>query len=560
MDIIEQVEEGTTSRQAIASKYGIGKSTVHDIHKRRDTIRMFAMMCGSEDVGKRRRVDVKTVDGSLRDDGTVLVKQTEDESADEEIINSIEEYDYQEINDQEYEVVYEAGLCTEDVEVDDKSKKKKRKSRTLTFREKYDVIQQIESGAPVAHICESYGIGRTTVYDYLKRKQEIFDFVDKSNDVDRKTFKKSKFPEVEDKILQWCEANDSFTKAQFNQFARFALEEARDLNSSLNGSGIGGGWSWAKRFFNRHPELKQKLMNEAGAPVAQGELLISNTEYAEENEENLEESNEISANQEDEPGPKKIKYLNLGEKLEVLNDFDDGMLIAQIATKYDVSKSTIYDIHKRRFELRNHKFSNLSYHQKVSKAPRYPLLELELLQWCLKQKNYPLGHMLIADKARCIFDELEISGYFSPSSAWAKKFVLRHPDLYEKQGISVETENISEECFQETFYVEEEISEDQELNGNECESGDYEEEYIIEEIETPCSESIEDEAILLKPEVVPNVVTIIKKIDDSCAQIPDTIALKSLKILIKYSEQRGHDGMLSQFINYQSLLEKNVAK
>jgi hypothetical protein len=49
---------------------------------------------------------------------------------------------------------------------------------------------------------------------------------------------------------------------------------------------------------------------------------------------------------------------------------------------------------------------------------------------------------------------------------------------------------------------------------------------------------------------------VVKKSDDDCTEIPESIALKSLKILIKYTEQRGHDSMLSQLIDYQSQLEK----
>jgi transposase len=547
LDIIELVQEGKLSRQAIALRYGIGKSTVHDIHKRRDSIRMYAAVCGSDEVVKRRRVE--------RTKNSVMIRHEETESAEDEsaeMIDSIEEFDYQEINDQEYEVVYDPAIPKQYniVEVDEQSPiSKKRKSKTLTFREKYDVIQQVESGAPVTFICESYGIGRTTVYDYMRRKEQIFDFVEKSNDAGRRTFKKSKFPEIEDKILQWCESTDSFTKQEFNAYIKIAIDDARGQDSSLPVSGICGNWSWAKRFFKRHPELKPKLLNEAG-------FSISNSEYLEENDENVEENTErdpLMKTERNTETVKKSKFLTVAEKLEVLEDIETGASVFSIASKFNVSESTIYDIQKKRFELRKQQFTPNIHSKKVSKIPRYPQLDIELLQWCLKQKNFPLSTGLIADKARCIFDELELHGNFNPSSAWAKKFVMRHPELYEKQGVKVETKQkvTDDESFDTSLIEEVESPEETEFVEAENDEIDYEgEEYLIDESEEPMHETE-----FIKTEPLHNMI-VVKKSDDDCTEIPESIALKSLKILIKYTEQRGHDSMLSQLIDYQSQLEK----
>jgi CENP-B N-terminal DNA-binding domain/Tc5 transposase DNA-binding domain len=256
--------------------------------------------------------------------------------------------------------------------------------------------------------------------------------------------------------------------------------------------------------------------------------------------------------------PKKIKFLTLSEKLEVLDEIDNGTPIADLAEKFEVSRSTIYDTYQRRFVLRNQKVTQLSYNKKVTKSTRYPQIDLELLMWCLKQNSFPLRNQLIADKARCIFDDFELKGNFNPTATWAKNFVLRHPELYERQGITVEDKNTEDETFQ--MIEEVEMSEENVYEEDQSDPIYYEEEYLIEEIEEPFSEPLEIETVDMKTEVPQNVVTIVKKNDDNCAEIPDTIALKSLKILIKYSEQRGHDEMLSQLIHYQSVLENDVAK
>lgn len=526
---------------------------------------MFAAV-SSDDVSKKRRIDLKATEETARRKGGVeIVLKQEEESADDEIIDSIE-FDYQEIADQDYEVVYEANLPgVNEEEVEEKPKietslKSKRKSKTLSFREKYEVIQQIIRGTPVTYICESYGIGRTTVYDYMRRKNEIIEFVEKSNDVERKTFKKSKYPEVEGRVLKWCESNEIFTKQDFYDCAKSAFDDAREQNAALSASGFCGSWAWAKRFFHRHPDLKRKLVNASGTPLDPSELSITRTEYLEENDENNESTTENIHTQDDqETFEKKVKFLTLGEKLQVLNDIDNGIAVPTIAVNFDVSKSTIYEIFKRRHEIRERKLTNLNSQQKVSKTPRYPQLELELLQWCLKQKSFPLSNVLIADKALCLFDELMLTGTFNPSSSWSKKFVLRHPELCEKQGIAGVPEATKDDDYSFQFELideNEEISRDAETSFRFDSDNDYdEEEYIVEELDTQHDEQLEIETVFVESEQTAPCRNV-KKAD--FVEIPDAIALKSLKILIKYSEQRGHDSILSQLIEYQSQLDEDV--
>jgi predicted DNA-binding protein YlxM (UPF0122 family) len=518
---------------------------------------------------------LKATEGAARvNEGEVELKH-EEESADEEIIDSIEEYDYQEMTDQDYEVVYETSLPgVNDEEIDEKPKneltsKAKRKSKTLTFRQKYEVIKQIEIGAPVTQICEFYGIGRTTVYDYMRRKQEIIDFIEKSNDActERKTFKKSKFPEVEKRVLEWCELNEMFTKQDFYDCAKSAFDEAREQNSTLSPSGFCGSWSWTKRFFHRHPDLKQKLVNASGLPLDPAELSMSNAEYLDETDENIKGIHKKFLHiKSDVENVKKVKFLNLSEKLQVLDQIDIGISVPNIAAKFNVSKSTVYEIFKRRLDLSETKVTSLNSLQKVS-TPRYPQLELELLQWCLKQQNFPLSNVLIADKALCLFDEMQLTGAFNPSSSWAKKFVLRYAELWEKQGLAIETEETelsqNEDSLHHEFIEDDEIMQDEDSSlqfpDPDSLAVDYEEEYILEEIESQHDEQLEIEPVEIKPEPISQkkALKTIKHDDNMTFEIPDAIALKSLKILIKYSEQRGHD-ILSHLTEYRSQLEDSV--
>lgn len=574
LDIINLVEDGSLSRQAIALKYGIGKTTVHDIHKQRDKIRTFASVINT-DIAKRRRVDQKA--NYISEDN--LYSQVSQQCEEEQTIDCIEEFDYQEISGREYEIVYETSLPVVSDELFEKPKKEKeesspivtkRKSKTLTFREKYEIIQQIETGVSIPLICQAYGIGRTTVYDYMRRKQEICGFVEKSDDAERKTFKKSKYPEVEQRVIEWCESRESFTKQQFYENSRSLFEEARE--GGIIPSGFCGSWSWAKRFFHRHPQLKKKLVNATGQPLDPSDLSIVYADSQEDIE--IEEVHENDRNspkqvilEKSRQAKKPLKYLTLGEKFALLDEIEAGKSVQHIIAKYDVSKTTVYEIFKRKDEIRANKLTKSNASRKVNKPVRYPELEIELLEWCMTQKG-TLSHTLIADKALCCFDSMKLHGVFNPSYNWAKKFVLRHPELCAKQGIKVEPEDdeeheiVHDEIEYEEYsevQLEDSTFEDEATSSEKFEfmEPNYEEEYIIEELEPRFDDDPETESEEQLEEDEPDQRKSIKK--EQAPLVPDEIALKSLKILIKYSEQNGHADIFTHLVKYQKDLNATLS-
>lgn len=570
LDIIKCIEKGSSSRQFIATRFGIGKSTVHDIHKRRDQIRAFAAMHNSDDVYKRRRVDQK-MSLSLQAAPDKDEFYLKDDSV--TIMDSIEDFDYQEINEQDYEIVYEASLPSINEDSIEKQKtdpaselsmnvKSKRKSKTLTFREKYEVIMQIESGASVPQVCEAYGVGRTTVYDYMRRKDEIIDFIEKSNDVDRRTFKKSKYPEVENAVIEWCNARECYTKQEFYDFAKCAFDSTRDYSSSSNPVCCGS-WSWAKRFFHRHPELREKLVTSLGS-VDSREL--TKIEYLNENNSSV---NDKVGQDQNQSTNQLIKSLKISDKLLVLDEIDCGKSVTSIAEKFGVSMSTIYDIFRCRNELRDNTLTDNFSLRKMRKMPRYPQLELELLRWCLKLTNAQLTYTLIADKALCIFESLGLTGSFNPATTWAKKFVQRYPELKTKVETKIKEEIPDTVISSEENFIEEQemiIENDEAVDmdhsfefKDHSSTPDYEEEYIIEELDPQYEEETELSQEEEKPTNEQKLLTIIKNESPDAFLIPERIALKSLKILIKFSEEQGHTDILSHLVDFQTKLHENIS-
>lgn len=53
----------------------------------------------------------------------------------------------------------------------------KRKHMALSIKDKVTLIQKLESGTSVVNICTEYGLGKSTVYnDIKKQKKELFEF------------------------------------------------------------------------------------------------------------------------------------------------------------------------------------------------------------------------------------------------------------------------------------------------------------------------------------------------------------------------------------------------
>lgn len=525
LEIIDLVEEGRSSRQMIAQRYGIGKTTVHDIHRQREKIRTFA---NSQNMNmKRRRVDQKLYkdDLNLKSAYKTVVHI---DTCGEETADFIEEIEYQEEfqEQEEFEVVYDdlPNGAEEIFELKPSPASAKRKSKTLTFREKYEIIQQVEDGTSIPLLCQAYGIGRTTVYDYMKRKSEIIDFVEKTDDAQRKTFKRSKYPEIEEQLIEWCESRDTFMRAEFYEAAKGYFENAQASGDVK--SGFCGSWSWGKRFFHRHPQLKRKLVNAEGEPIDPAELIVSMVDGVE-----IESDYRIKCYiPKTAPQKKQVVILSAPERLQLLDDFDRGVNVAEIGEKFNVSKTTVYSIISKRDGNKD---------QKENKMPRYPKLEAELLAWCLEQKRFPLPLVAITDMARCLFDDMALPGTFTASNTWAKQFITRNPELLKKQNGNYDPQNQLAEkndlLVEDTDYELDELTDD----------------YIVEELDPNDDE--DEQEIDLQEYEEHKLQTSMIKIEPVDA-ITDDTARSCLETLLKYYEQQGSDDIWTNLKGYHDQL------
>lgn len=81
----------------------------------------------------------------------------------------------------------------------------KRKHTTLTLEDKWAIIQRHDRGESPAVLSGVYGIGRATVYDIVKNKPKIEQFMKSvvTKAGNRKTLKGGEFPKVEDALYAW---------------------------------------------------------------------------------------------------------------------------------------------------------------------------------------------------------------------------------------------------------------------------------------------------------------------------------------------------------------------
>ncbi|KAG5681787.1 hypothetical protein PVAND_011195 [Polypedilum vanderplanki] len=559
IDIINLIESGQ-SRQAIANRYGVGKTTVHDIYKRKEKIIEFATFKNT-DLAKRRRLDVNTQQqqhSSLKNEAYNYKEIVEEEALVETFHDG---YEYE----QEYEIVYEPTLVntSELIEVEEQPKQdtpKKRKSKTLTLKEKYDVLKLVESGMSVPKICQKYEIGRTTVYDFVKNKEKIFEYVEKSfcNDFiqKRKTFKTSNYPEIENKMLEWCNSINSYTKNEFFEEYKKAFAELKQLNSSYVGS-----WSWCKRFFERYPETKRKLISLSEdensaikmSPTFDQKIIISNSKSL----------SAIKINSNASP-KKRMNCLSISEKLQVISDLNKGERVQEVMQKWSISKSTIYDIIRRQDEFRHLSQVQSNIDRKIMKGPKYPELENALIVWLFSQSSFP-HHTLIQEKAQELFNILRLEGNFNPTTVWVKKFIQRHPEIsnrfenipikceFEANNYVIEDESIENLNTETLEFIESEflpMQNDEDDQEERLQNDD--DDYIIEELENEKFDSDfhkydgneqneEEEESELQNE-----------------EITDEEALRSLKVLIKYSAKKGHADISKLLYEYQNLLEEDM--
>lgn len=82
------------------------------------------------------------------------------------------------------------------------SQAQKRKHKTLTIKEKCDILDRLNRNESFSSLASEYGVGRSTIYDIKKNHEKIKQFVSTTEcgPGKRQTLKKAEHPEVEEAL------------------------------------------------------------------------------------------------------------------------------------------------------------------------------------------------------------------------------------------------------------------------------------------------------------------------------------------------------------------------
>lgn len=138
----------------------------------------------------------------------------------------------------------------------------KRKHKTLNLSEKWEIIKRVDRGETPTAIAKVYDIGRPTIYDIVKNRDKIEEFMKSVDDepLNRKTLRPSEFPEVEDALFIWFKQQRKrhapISGDILKQKAQFFYTEITKKNDFRASHG------WFENFKKRHGIRFMKMSGE----------------------------------------------------------------------------------------------------------------------------------------------------------------------------------------------------------------------------------------------------------------------------------------------------------
>ena len=174
--------------------------------------------------------------------------------------------------------------------------------------------------------------------------------------------------------------------------------------------------------------------------------------------------------------PKRPHHtLTLKEKCDILNTIEKGGGVREIARKFNIPKSTVYDIKMNRKKIQN--YVSRTFHgvgkRKVMRKSENPKVEKALYTWFLQQRDnhVPISSEILRAKAKYFYKQLTGKEDFLASSGWLDKFKIRHGIRFLKVcGERISNDTNAVKPFQDQFLKiinEMELTEDQVYNADE---------------------------------------------------------------------------------------------
>ncbi|KAG5869351.1 hypothetical protein JTB14_015118 [Gonioctena quinquepunctata] len=132
------------------------------------------------------------------------------------------------------------------------SQTQKRKHKTLTIKEKCDILDRLNRNETFSSLASEYGVGRSTIYDVKKKHEKIKKFVSTTDcgPGKRQTLKKAEHPEVEEALYMWFlqerNRHAPISGPMLAMKAKFFYKEITKKDDFVASKG------WLERFKSRH--------------------------------------------------------------------------------------------------------------------------------------------------------------------------------------------------------------------------------------------------------------------------------------------------------------------
>lgn len=127
---------------------------------------------------------------------------------------------------------------------------------------------------------------------------------------------------------------------------------------------------------------------------------------------------------------KKPRVLSLKDKADIVEFLRKGSSVTALGKKYDVAKSTICSINKKKTAITkcvNNTFCGPG-KRKTLHTSELPIMEQNLYKWFIhmRNKNLPVSELILKAKAVEIHSKINENGRdFNASDGWLQKFKKR---------------------------------------------------------------------------------------------------------------------------------------
>lgn len=117
-----------------------------------------------------------------------------------------------------------------------------RKNNFLSLKDKAEILERLDRGATASHLAREYGISKSTISRFKKRKQSIQEAVTTiyPNNTDRRTMRGTFHPKMEQALYKWylnkCDQNIEITSSMLREQAHIFYNELQESNYTFAAS------------------------------------------------------------------------------------------------------------------------------------------------------------------------------------------------------------------------------------------------------------------------------------------------------------------------------------